>query len=639
MKTGPRLGSIALLLAMLVSHSTPVFGEQFAVKGVKLWTGNIPGMFNEYTGAPLNPTNFNRFGDVLDKIQASGANYVTVQLSAGVMTFPTDNGYSATSYNPDLTAVRALAADIKARGLNLGVSFFVNVENVITGSGGADRPAPTNPVQWITAHRARMVDWAKFAAELGASSFVVFQDDVQNLVASPELESHWLGLIDAVRAEFPGVITSVLWTPGHGDSITRIPASIIAKLDYLGVGYFPNLSRADNPSVEDLVRAYSQDVDGRDPLGFLRDLSTRYGKKIWITDKAFHSFLGSGADEFRVFSSDIPLTPSEEMQAKLYDSFLQVMSGQSHEWFHGVSFQNFNNIVPGAFPIARFVVGPFSESPQNKQAETVMSDWFNGRRTSPQPNFLSNVAVRASMTQGQTLIVGFSMAGGAKPVLLRVSGPALNDFGLSGLPNPRLRLFDGAGTQIMENDDWSPNLARFFNQVGAFAWPNDSRDAALLPTLAGTHSIHALGDGNGAVLVEAYDAGTNIGPNFSNLSARYAVGTGGDVLIAGFVVQGSGPRRLLIRAIGPLLADFGVSNFLAEPRLTIFEGESEIASATGWTADQAAVFAQVGAFSLTPGSADTALVVTLQAGRAYTAQVSGLRNTTGEALVEVYALP
>jgi hypothetical protein len=639
MRTSRRVAQFVLWGAFLFGVPFGVFADTFPVKGIKLWTGNIPGMFNEYLGRPHNSTNFYRFRDVLEKIERSGANYVTIQLSAGVMSLPTDNGYSVTSFNPELAGVRALAADIKSRGLKVGVSFFVNVENVITGAGGSDRPAPTDPIAWIAAHRARMIEWAKFATEIGASSLILFQDEVQNLLALPELESHWLDLITAVRAHYSGAITSVLWTPGHGESITRIPASIISRLDYLGVGFFPNLSRADLPGVDDLVRAYSRDVDGRDVLGFLRDLSTRYNKKIWITDKAFHSFLGAGADEFRVFNSTIPLTPSETVQANLYDSFLQVMAAQSREWLHGVSFQNFSNIVPGAFQIARFVAGPFSESPQNKQAESILRDWFSGTRTTPRANFLANVSVRAAMTQGQTLIVGFSMAGGAKPVLLRVSGPALNDFGLTGLPNPRLRLFDGAGIQLTENDDWSSSLTRFFNQVGAFPWNTKSRDAALLPTLAGTHSVHAIGEGNGTVLVEAYDAGPNIGPTFSNLSARHTVGSGGDLLIAGFVIQGVGRQRLLIRAIGPRLADFGVSNVLAEPRLAIFDGANEIAAATGWTADQASVFAQAGAFALTPGSADSALVITLEAGRPYTAQVSGLRNTTGEALVEVYTLP
>jgi len=120
-----------------------------------------------------------------------------------------------------------------------------------------------------------------------------------------------------------------------------------------------------------------------------------------------------------------------------------------------------------------------------------------------------------------------------------------------------------------------------------------------------------------------------------------APGTGGNILIPGFVISGSGAEQLLVRGDGPSLAAFGVSGVLAAPSLKVFDNTgSSIASNTGWgtasnPAQIAATAALVGAFALPSGSADCAQIVSLPAG-AYTMQISGTGETTGVALAEVY---
>ncbi len=128
-----------------------------------------------------------------------------------------------------------------------------------------------------------------------------------------------------------------------------------------------------------------------------------------------------------------------------------------------------------------------------------------------------------------------------------------------------------------------------------------------------------------------------------NLSTRAFVGTGADLLIPGFVINGVAPKTILVRAVGPTLAALGVTGVLADPRVSILQGSTTLATNDDWEAnpDLAAVVAatsQVGAFALQARSKDAALIVTLRPG-AYTAQVSGAANTTGVALVEVYEVP
>ena len=111
-------------------------------------------------------------------------------------------------------------------------------------------------------------------------------------------------------------------------------------------------------------------------------------------------------------------------------------------------------------------------------------------------------------------------------------------------------------------------------------------------------------------------------------------------MIAGFVVSGSAPKSVLIRAIGPSLAAFGVTGVLADPKLELFSGSAKINENDNWAGADALVnsFSSVGAFALDVNSKDAALLATLAPG-SYTVQVSGVANTTGVALVEVYEIP
>jgi hypothetical protein len=94
---------------------------------------------------------------------------------------------------------------------------------------------------------------------------------------------------------------------------------------------------------------------------------------------------------------------------------------------------------------------------------------------------------------------------------------------------------------------------------------------------------------------------------------------------------------VLIRAVGPTLTSFGVTSPLGDPALRVIDGSGATVGANdNWAAALAATFAQVGAFPLTSGSRDAALLATLPAGTTYTIQVTGANNTTGEALVEIY---
>jgi hypothetical protein len=234
-------------------------------------------------------------------------------------------------------------------------------------------------------------------------------------------------------------------------------------------------------------------------------------------------------------------------------------------------------------------------------------------------------------------------------VLIRASGPALSGFSVTGfLPDPTVTLYAGQ-TVVAVNTRWgtASNASSIITEaasLGAFAWTSGSADSAILITLQpGTYTAQVAGASGdtGVALVEIYDCDPpNPDSTLRNISTRSLVGTSGSIQIAGFVVAGSHPKTVLIRASGPALTGFGVSGVLPDPELTLLSGQTVVASNTKWgTASNAAQImntaAEVGAFSWANGSADSAILVTLQPG-SYTAQVTGSSGDTGVALVEVY---
>jgi hypothetical protein len=254
---------------------------------------------------------------------------------------------------------------------------------------------------------------------------------------------------------------------------------------------------------------------------------------------------------------------------------------------------------------------------------------------------LFNMSVRTNLGSGQTLIVGFVTAG-AKNIMVRAVGPGLSTAfpGLftsaQVMADPRIRVFSGS-TAVASNDDWDASLATGFTRLGAFPLTSGSRDAGMQPSIDGAQTLQITGTGSGIVLFEGYDADVSGTNRLKNLSARNQVGTGADILIAGFVIAGTGNETLLIRGIGPTLFDaFGIADRLIDPKLEIYDSTGKkVTESDDWSPGLASVFAQVGAFSLTAGSKDAALQISLPPG-AYTAQVSGINGGTGNALIEVY---
>ncbi len=261
-----------------------------------------------------------------------------------------------------------------------------------------------------------------------------------------------------------------------------------------------------------------------------------------------------------------------------------------------------------------------------------------------------NLSARANVgTGGNILIAGFVIQGtGSKSVLLRGVGPTLgtSPFDVSGfLAAPQLTLINSSQTTLVTSTSWDASLAALFSQLGAFGLQAGSADDAVeesLPAGSYTSQIAGVGFTSGVALAEIYDADPITAPtSLVNISARADVGTGGNLLIAGFVIGGSQPVTVLLRGIGPTLgtAPFNVSGALTQAKIDLYNSaQTDIQSSTSWDPSLSSVFSQVGAFALPAGSADAAIEVTLNPG-SYTLQLSSANGGTGVGLVEVYLVP
>jgi len=270
-------------------------------------------------------------------------------------------------------------------------------------------------------------------------------------------------------------------------------------------------------------------------------------------------------------------------------------------------------------------------------------------------SFLASSAF--AQTGNGLMIGGFIVQGtGPKSVIVRAIGPELTPFGIpDALADPTLELHDGTGALIAFNDNWQTTVIGGIitsNQVSAIQnsghVPTQPSESAIIATLQpGNYTAIVRGRNNttGVALVEVYDLNPNTTSVLGNISTRAFVQTGNGLMIGGFVVQGTGPKSVIVRAIGPELTPFGIPDALADPTLELHNGTGAfIASNDNWqtteiggiiTSNQVSAIQNSGHAPTQPS--ESAIIATLQPGN-YTAIVRGRNNTTGVALVEVYDL-
>ena len=251
-----------------------------------------------------------------------------------------------------------------------------------------------------------------------------------------------------------------------------------------------------------------------------------------------------------------------------------------------------------------------------------------------------NLSTRMRVETGDDVgIGGFIITGSApKHVLLRAIGPSIT--GLAGaLADPVLELHR-PGLPTITDDNWRDDPAQETAIMATGIAPSNNLESAIDVTLlpgAYTAIVRGKNNSSGIALIEAYDLSPASPAKLGNISTRALVGTGGDIVIAGFILGGqSGNDLVIARGIGPSLTALGVANALANPILELRDGNGALLASNNDWQDNPVHAAILTAAGLAPTSPlESGIAATLPPG-AYTALLSGFNNGIGVGLVEVY---
>jgi len=255
---------------------------------------------------------------------------------------------------------------------------------------------------------------------------------------------------------------------------------------------------------------------------------------------------------------------------------------------------------------------------------------------------LANISTRLRVETGDDILIGGFIITGTqdKKVIIRAIGPSLTLAGK--LANPTMELRNSSGTLLKASDDWM-NSSPADKQaiIDSTIPPSNDLESAIVATLPANSSaytaiVRGVNNTTGIGVVEVYDLDRNVDSKLANISTRGLVQTGDTVLIAGTIVLGPSTQKVIVRAIGPSLT---IPGKLLNPTLELRDGNGALVRAN----DDWRIGGQetdIIATTIPPtNDAESAIVEILAGnGASYTAIVRGVNNTTGIAVVEVYAL-
>jgi len=231
-----------------------------------------------------------------------------------------------------------------------------------------------------------------------------------------------------------------------------------------------------------------------------------------------------------------------------------------------------------------------------------------------------------------------------KRVIIRAIGPSLGGFGVPGaLVDPTLELFQG-NTMLFINDDWV-NSGQQAEVANSGLAPTHNSESAIIWTLAPGQNYTAVVRGKngqtGIGVVEAFDLDSATFSKLGDISTRGFVDVDDNVMIAGLIAGPSNGTsvKVLVRALGPTLTDFGVPGALANPTLDLVNSSGTVIRSNDNWKDDPQQRAAIEAAGLAPSHDEEAALVETVAPGAYTAVVRGSGRATGVGLVEVYNIP
>ncbi|HYJ06166.1 MAG TPA: delta-60 repeat domain-containing protein [Chthoniobacterales bacterium] len=377
-------------------------------------------------------------------------------------------------------------------------------------------------------------------------------------------------------------------------------------------------------------------------------------------DNSFNAGGGAQWTETVETSTSYPAIEQIEVQ----DDGTLLIAG-TFEAFNGVAAPGIALLNPDGAVDTSFVAPAFrdkrsrvaSELERQKDGSFLLSGPYTFPNETLSPSFLRlvdlppmavNVSTRLAVGTGDdALIEGFIVqgpAGSSKKMMVRALGPSLGQFGVGdALANPTLEIRNSSNAIVATNNDWKTTQIgglitgdQFAELTASQLAPSHDLESAIIANLEpGSYTAVVRGAGNttGTGLVDAFDLSPSSSARLANVATRGLIQPGDKLMIAGFIVQ-NGPINVVVRAIGPSLAIFGISNALPDTTLQLRDQNGAVVLENDdWKSHQRD---ELEAAHLQPShDSEAAVITTIQPGQ-YTAQVRGKGQASGIGVVEVY---
>ena len=473
-------------------------------------------------------------------------------------------------------------------------------------------------------------------------------DDCEMAVLAARTKSFCNGQVVAMGGSAGGSHTTVLCADTHGSSTGPVWTADdrpLGGVDLSGAHQFDDWT-----STSAMIAIFANIVTNFIPVPDTYPVPPSDADKAKLIQYSPDSYITADVRPIlTVFSDDDNMPPDQQDDFTARCDSLGVtnyervrVTGNGHAW------ANWNVIIPGtsetvgdhamAWIAALFANTSPPPTPTPTPPGPSPTPSPSPIATPAQPDALLNISTRLQVRTGDSVLIGGFIVTGdtGKNILIRALGPSLAGAGVPKvLRNPEVELYDASGTLLAQNDDWTTLPP---GTVPVDSQPTDSKEAVIVASLsAGTYTAVLRGaDGaTGVALCELYDLSPN-DASVRNISTRGDVGLGDNVMIGGFIIGGTTPTKVIVRAIGPSLAADGISGALADPVLELHDSAgSLIFRNDNWRNDQEQ---QIIDTTIPPADdRESAIVATLPPGT-FTAIVRGANNTTGVALVEVYSL-
>ena len=316
----------------------------------------------------------------------------------------------------------------------------------------------------------------------------------------------------------------------------------------------------------------------------------------------------------------------------------------------GVSKLNVTNLNNANERVNQMDLGIISAGNAGVGTGLVALDAFETRRALPEPDLLTinelrNIATRALVGEQRKVVpAGFIITGDTKKcVLIRGRGQSLPADLPSRVGNPTLTLNDlstNPPTQIYFNDNWQSQTeagaVQRIQDTGRA--PTNPTDAAIFQCLepgAYTATLEAAsGSGLGTGIVEVLDVDLGT-PNLFNISTRAEAIVNRDRIIAGFIIEGTEPRTVLIRGRGPSLPS-AFNPRLSDPTIELLgDGGSPIETNDDWQNQDSAKVQQIQDSGRAPGNTSEAAIVAQLPPGPYTVRMQSTDGAAGIGIIEV----